>query len=72
MIINKDKIRKKLTQLRYMENFEGLLFTLRLLFFYLFILIGIHSMQGWTARVRRNEAQKDWSVQEICLERIYS
>ena len=41
-----------------------------------FLLIGIHSMQGWTASTRhgvtRKEAQKDYRVQKICLERTYS
>ena len=42
-----------------------------------FFLIGIHSMQGWTATTRhgvtRKEAQKkDYKIQKICLERTYS
>ena len=40
------------------------------------ILIRINSMQGWTATTRhgvtKKEAQKDKSIQEICLERTYS
>ena len=40
-------------------------------------LIGIHSMQGWTATTRhgvtRKEAhKKDYRIQKICLERTYS
>ena len=42
----------------------------------IFFLIGIHTMQGWTATTRhgvtRKEAQKDYSIQEICLERTCS
>ena len=41
-----------------------------------YFLIGIHSMQGWTATtkhgVKEKEAQRDYSIQEICLERAYS
>ena len=39
-------------------------------------LIGANSMQGWTATmshgVKEKEAQKHWSIQEICLQRTYS
>ena len=38
--------------------------------------IKIHSMQGWTATTRHGvtgkKEQKDYSIQEICLERTYS
>ena len=41
-----------------------------------FFLIGVHSMQGWTAFTRhgvtRKEAQKRLRIQNICLERNYS
>ena len=41
-----------------------------------FFLIGIHSMQGWTTStkhgVTREEAQKDYRIQKICLERTYN
>ena len=41
---------------------------------YLF-LIEIPTMQGWTVTARhgitKKEAQKDYSIQEICLERTY-
>ena len=35
-----------------------------------FFKIGIHSMQGM--EVQEKESQKDYSIQEICLERTYS
>ena len=42
-----------------------------------FFLIGIHSLQDWTATMRygvtkKKVAQKDYSIQEICLDRTYS
>ena len=36
-------------------------------------LVGIHSMQGWTAmELQEKEVQKEQSLKEIYLERIYS
>ena len=42
-----------------------------------FFLIGIHSMQGWTATTRhgvtrKKKRKKDYKLQKICLERTYS
>ena len=42
-----------------------------------FFLIGIHSLQDWTATMRhgvtkKKEAQKDYSIKQICLDRTYS
>ena len=42
-----------------------------------FFLIGIHSMQGWTATTRhgfikKKKHKKDFRLQKICLERTYS
>ena len=42
------------------------------IFIYLF-LIGIHSMQPLPGmELQQKETQKDYSIQEICLERTYS
>ena len=33
-------------------------------------IIGIHSMKGWTGmELQEKEAQNDYNIQEICLER---
>ena len=46
---------------------------LLILIVFVFFLIAIHSMQGWTATMRHEkEAQKDLSIHEICLERTSS
>ena len=43
---------------------------------FLFFLIGIHSMQGWTAargmELQEKKDKKDYRIQKICLERTYS
>ena len=47
----------------------------KIILYLFFILIGIHSMQGWTATkihgVTRKEAQKILQDTETCLERTY-
>ena len=65
--------------IRFQNSIEDLLediYTISGFLFFIFLFfLGIHTMQGWTATVRQElqekEPQKDYSIQELCLERIY-